>query len=151
MSLKNSVAFSCGKETIYLPFVTAYLDEFKQGLPVLRKLFLHGNHAHVVKFDAQKGDRGNDIMDVFESTGIATGGKTIEYTCEKCNKTFKFTYVQKSTDSQAVANLGVPELSKSYQCVHLHDANGEKHAYHFRILPSGKIQTGKYIEFAKKE
>jgi hypothetical protein len=151
MPAKTKIAFPCGRTTQYIPYSPSYAEEFKQGIPVLRKLFLHEKHAHVVKFDVQGGDRGNDIVDVYDDVSRLTSGENVEYVCDKCGQNFKIMVNPKSTPDQKSADLKIPAMSKSYQFVHVHAMGSDKHAAQIRISPQGKVISAKYIEFARSE
>lgn len=148
MPIKDTITFQCGKGMILFKYVNEYKDEFASGTPVLRRVYIHNDHAHLLKFDVQGGDRGNDIMDFYENSKLIKGKINVEYTCEVCNQYFKFAINPKEqSENHANIDLGIPSIGKNYQFIHIHKSGTVNHAYHFRVDLQGRIQLSKYVKF----
>jgi hypothetical protein len=148
MPIKNTMLFPCGNGVIHLKYVEEYAEEFRSGTPVVRRAYIHGDHAHLVKFDVQGGDRGNDIMDFYENAPEIPGKTNIEYTCEICHQHFKFGIQPKSQQpNHSDSDLGIPAMLQNYQFMHIHNAGSDHHAYHLRVNAQGKILLGKFVKF----
>jgi hypothetical protein len=134
-----------------IQFLEEFAKEIKEGDPVIRRAVLHEKHVHLVRIDAQGGDRGNENLDLYEGAGqpAAAGGVKIEYTCEECKKKFSFVTKKLIVEKLPVKDeLGVPTMKKGYTCIHVHPAGADKHAIHVRLTPQGKLQFAKYVQFA---
>jgi hypothetical protein len=143
--MKNKIQFGCETGTIFLPLSDDCIEEHKEGKPVIRRIFIHGDHAHLIRIDPQGDVRNNEIFELYENNGLVDGTISINMNCEKCKQDIQFKIVlptQKSEES--IDEFGVPTIPKLYQCIHVHSDNNTKHANHLRIKPDGTIKSSKF-------
>ena len=146
---KNSINFLCDSKVFEIPFTDEYKAELTDKTPIIRRVFLHGDHAHLLRIDSEGKVRNNERFDLYDENKNSNEGNLIKFTCPKCNKSYEFrTNKLKIQDSKEVDEFGIPIMEKFYQCFHLHGDKNSKHVVHFRIDQSGNIKMSKVYKIA---
>ena len=149
MPRKNTINFLCDSKVIQIPFLEEYKEEITDKNPIIRRVFLHGDHAHLLRIDSQSVARNNEKFDLYHDDQKSTEGILIRFSCPECNKFYEFRADKlKSQESKEVDEFGIPSLEKFYQCFHLHGDKNSKHVVHFRIDQKGEIKMSKVYKIA---
>ncbi len=144
MSRKNTINFLCDSKVVEIPFLEEYKKEITDKNPIIRRVFLHGDHAHLLRIDSQHVARNNEQFDLYSNDQPSLEGILIKFSCKKCNKSYEFRADKlKSQESKEMDEFGIPSIVKFYQCFHLHGDQDSKHVVHFRLDQKGNVKMSK--------
>jgi hypothetical protein len=145
--LKDKVQFNCEGKLLTTPFTDEYAAEIKAGTPVIRRVYLHEGHAHLLKIDAQGGDRNNEKFDLYTAETPATNGTWVEYKCDLCKMIYSFNAVISGVgQSGEDVKAEIPGIEKHYQCIHIHGDGANRHAFHLRLKKGGQVFFAKHVK-----
>jgi hypothetical protein len=150
---KKSFMFECGKQVLTLPWLPEYEAELKSSnKPLVIRAYLHEDHAHILRIDAQGAARGYLPVNVFNESAPKTGdGLKISYKCEICGQTFKFIAkktplgLSNANNSASDAGVSIPPLDPTFNFIHIHKAGDKMHAYNMRVSADGNMMYCKPI------
>ena len=149
MPKKNTINFLCDSKVIEIPFLEEYKEEITDKKPIIRRVFLHGDHAHLLRIDSQGIARNNEQFDLYHDDQKSPEGILINFSCPECKKSYEF-HANKldSQETKEIDEFGIPSIEKFYQCFHLHDEKDSEHIVHFRIDQKGNIKMSKVYKIA---